>query len=484
MTNNTSDNPATDGNDTISGTSQNDGLTGAFGDDSITGNGGDDVLSGDQGITGTWHFETFDFNFSSSAGQAFDIESGTRTGAGYVSDFDESALTNSVRGTTGNPSDFGVIYTSTLDVVAGGTYTFSTRSDDGSTIQIFDGDGNALDFNNQTGGVLDYMNNDFHQGPTTRSGTVELDPNTTYTIQVRYWENAGGDELSATVSGPDTGNVSEDLTTSDMIGDPPGPDYSVTGVPLGAAGDDTIIGGGGNDSISGDGGDDVLYGDDAGAVAGSDPWSFEYYDLTPGQYSTLADAGFTLNGGRDNANGATQTGQTSTITPGDFDTGDDFALKFTSDMTVTTGGTYTFTTSSDDGSKLFVNGVEVVANDGLHGTQTRTGDITLGPGTHTIEIVYFENNGQTTLSGTVSGPDTGGSATDLATYSELNPLPVVPGNDTIDGGDGDDTITGEEGDDLVTGGDGDDVFVYADGDGADTITDFNIGNSGAIDDGD
>ena len=502
MAQNTSNNPATDGDDTISGTGQNDGLSGAYGNDSITGNNGDDVLSGDQGITGSWHFETFDRNFSSSSGQAFDIESGTRTGAGYVSDFDESALTNSIRGTSGNPQDFGVVYTSSINVTSGGTYTFSTTSDDGSTLQIFDDNGDPLTFDNQTGGQLPYMNNDFHQASTTRSGTVELDPNTTYTIQIRYWENGGQDNLSATVQGPDTGGVSEDLLTTAMLGDPPPPSYSVTGVPLGAEGDDTIAGGGGNDSITGDGGNDVLYGDDAGGTVTADAWSFEYYDLTPGSYGNLDDAGFSLNGGRDNAFAPTQTGQTSSITPGDYDTGDDFALKFSSEMTVTTGGLYTFTTSSDDGSKLFVNGVETVTNDGLHGTQTRTGDITLGPGTHTIEIVYFENNGAATLSGTISGPDTGNSAQDLASYSELNALPSVAGNDTLLGGDGDDQLFGEEGDDslsgdagddTLTGGAGDDVlaggsgnddFIYTAGDGADTITDFNVGNTGALDDGD
>ena len=67
MANNTSNNPATEGDDTITGTSQEDGLTGGHGSDDVSGGDGDDVLRGDQGITGTWHFETFDYNFSSSA---------------------------------------------------------------------------------------------------------------------------------------------------------------------------------------------------------------------------------------------------------------------------------------------------------------------------------------------------------------------------------------------------------------------------------
>ena len=49
---------------------------------------------------------------------------------------------------------------------------------------------------------------------------------------------------------------------------------------------------------------------------------------------------------------------------------------------------------------------------------------------------------------------------------------------------GADSIDGGAGDDSLTGGAGDDVFVYAASDGSDTITDFNTGNSGTLEDGD
>ncbi|MGH1578399.1 Hint domain-containing protein [Planktotalea sp.] len=262
MATNTNTNPGTQDDQTVNGTATEDTLTGALGDDTISGGAGNDVLAGDGPVEGAWHFETYDRNFGSSAGQAFDIETAgsTRTGSGYVTDFNEGGLTNTVRGTSGNPEDFGVIYTSTLNTVAGGTYRFTTASDDGSTLQLFDSSGNPVQFANQTGGTLDYLNNDFHQGTTSRFGDAILDPNEIYTIQIRYWENLGGDTLSATVNGPDTGGATQNLLTSPMIGMPPDPDYSVTGVPFGVEGDDSIDGGAGDDTIEGNGGDDTLIG--------------------------------------------------------------------------------------------------------------------------------------------------------------------------------------------------------------------------------
>jgi hypothetical protein len=274
MAENNNTNPATAGDQTITSSTGDDSLTGGFGNDIINGQGGDDILHGDTGVPGSWHYETYDYDFIRGHGQAFDIEDGTRTASGYVSDFNEGGLTNTIRGTTAAPDDFGVIYTSTLNVTTGGTYRLTTASDDGSTIQIFDSAGNPVSFNNQTGGTLDHLNNDFHQGTTSRWGDAVLNSGETYTIQIRYWENQGGDALSGTITGPDTTGT-ENLLTTDMIGVPPGPEYSVTGVPAGVEGNDSLDGGAGNDTISVDGGtgDDTVAGGD-----GDDVFVFEAGD--------------------------------------------------------------------------------------------------------------------------------------------------------------------------------------------------------------
>ncbi|MEL6592082.1 MAG: PA14 domain-containing protein, partial [Bacteroidota bacterium] len=55
-------------------------------------------------------------------------------------------------------------------------------------------------------------------------------------------------------------------------------------------------------------------------------------------------------------------------------------------------GLYTFYTTSDDGSKLWINGQEVVNNDGLHGARERSGQINLTAGLHAVEIHFFEKS--------------------------------------------------------------------------------------------
>ena len=83
---------------------------------------------------------------------------------------------------------------------------------------------------------------------------------------------------------------------------------------------------------------------------------------------------------------------------------DDFGFRFTTTMTLATGGNYTFYTTSDDGSQLFVNGTMVVNNDGLHGPQERSGSINLAAGEHNLVVTFFERTIGQTLSVQYAGP--------------------------------------------------------------------------------
>ncbi len=495
MADNSSDNPATEGNQTITGSGASDQLSGGFGNDTITGGTGDDVLRGDGPISGFWHFETFDYNFSSAAGQAFDFgdDSSERTGSGYVTDFNEGQLTNSVRGTTGNPSDFGVIYTSTLEVSAGGTYTFATRSDDGSTVQIFDSLGNPVEFT-QGGSTADFMNNDFHQGPTTRSGEVTLDSNETYTIQVRYWENGGGDFLAVTVDGPDTGGVTTNINDSGMIGVPPGPGYSTTGESAGVEGDDIIDGGNGDDDIDGEGGNDTLSGgadDDtiAGGIGDDIITGGTGDDVIFGDESDDPGAGNEYF----YAGNAYIVGENYNVTgTGDFGFGDVSEMEFTTDPVAvrfldndqTLSGDFgapSNDVSTDATQSIEINGVEydayidftqtfedsggtvytfAVVDVDLNDSDTGANDANLEDGYVLIQIGGPSIPPGTTL--TALGGPTGITPFDYDTL-----IAGLSFDDTVDGGDGNDTIQGGRGEDAITVGVGD---TATGGDDADTFT--------------
>ncbi len=314
--------------------------------------------------------------------------------------------------------------------------------------------------------------NSFTASSTTQTNWVLLDPDTGDILDL-IETPANGSTQTFDSAGADTllGGLGDDILSGD-IGDD-----TIDG----GEGDDTARGGSGDDTVSGGAGNDIIYGDNAGSGGSStDPWLYEYYDLDPtGNPTNLAQAGFTENGGRDHSGTPTATGVASSITPTDYDTLNDYALKFTSELSITTGGTYTFETSSDDGSKVFLNGVEVVDNDGLHATSTASGTITLPPGEHLLEIIFFENNGLNTLSGTISGPDTGGTPSDLASFPALTQPGSggIGGDDTLFGNEGDDTIFGQAGEDIIDGGLGADTIFG--GDDADYI----IAGSGDIIDG-
>jgi hypothetical protein len=69
------------------------------------------------------------------------------------------------------------------------------------------------------------------------------------------------------------------------------------------------------------------------------------------------------------------------------------AVRFTGNFYAFTGGDYTFTTRSDDGSMLFVDGQAVVISNVDQGMTTKAGLITLTPGVHALTVGFNENGG-------------------------------------------------------------------------------------------
>jgi putative heme-binding domain-containing protein len=84
---------------------------------------------------------------------------------------------------------------------------------------------------------------------------------------------------------------------------------------------------------------------------------------------------------------------------------DDFALRFTGNITVPTSGKYSFFIASDDGSRIYLNDQLLVNNDGLHGMVERSANIDLTAGSHKLVVTYFDNGGGDGLQVAWSGPN-------------------------------------------------------------------------------
>jgi hypothetical protein len=81
-----------------------------------------------------------------------------------------------------------------------------------------------------------------------------------------------------------------------------------------------------------------------------------------------------------------------------------FAARFTAKLQVPAAGTWTFATTSDDNSQLFINGSMVVNNDFVQGMTRRTGTIVLTAGTHDIEVRWLQGVTDHGLIAEWSGP--------------------------------------------------------------------------------
>ncbi len=54
-------------------------------------------------------------------------------------------------------------------------------------------------------------------------------------------------------------------------------------------------------------------------------------------------------------------------------------------------GKYTLFLNSDDGSRAFVDGVQIVDNSGTHATQEKSGEVELKAGAHDLKVEFIEN---------------------------------------------------------------------------------------------
>jgi hypothetical protein len=83
---------------------------------------------------------------------------------------------------------------------------------------------------------------------------------------------------------------------------------------------------------------------------------------------------------------------------------DAFATRQSASLLVAQAGAYTFHIESDDGSRLYIDGKQLIDNDGLHGMVSKSGRVTLDAGLHQIVVTYFDNGGGDGLAVSWEGP--------------------------------------------------------------------------------
>lgn len=80
----------------------------------------------------------------------------------------------------------------------------------------------------------------------------------------------------------------------------------------------------------------------------------------------------------------------------------DFAMVFEGYFLATRDDAYTFSLNSDDGTRMWIHGEQLIENDGVHGMVERSGSLALEAGYHPIRIEYFQGIGGSGLEFDVS----------------------------------------------------------------------------------
>ncbi|UWR21182.1 Hint domain-containing protein [Sulfitobacter sp. S190] len=471
------------GDDTLTNSDGDDSLVGGTGDDSIVATGGNDTLEGEAG-NDTLIGGADDDRLVGGAG-ADSMDGGEDADVFVIEDSFGNDTILGGEGVTSSSDSDTIVGLTTSDIAVtfsgdeAGTFTDGTDTISFSEIEnIFTGDGDDLidAFNDGVGvGLFGFA------GEDTIIGGGGAD----YIEGGDGADQIDGDQGDDTVFGGEGGDSLFGWTGNDSIEGGAGDDLI-----QGQFGDDTIDGGTGSDMIQisanadtdtivgGDEGGEtdtldfvgstavnvLLTGDEAGTYASTSGTAdgifseIEFIDGTSGQDTIDARAdgsGLGIDAGNND----------DTVMGGD---GADLILGQGGNDSLT-GGAGGDTIAGGDGDDYIEGG----AGDDV---------LTTGEGQDTL----LGGDGDDTLSNS-AGDDSlvGGAGNDsiTATLGD-DTLEGGDGNDTLDGGADDDRLEGGAGDDLITGGTGDDTFVYAAGDGSDTITDFNTGNTGTLDDGD
>ena len=321
---------------------------------------------------------------------------------------------------------FGFVWQGFIRVPVAGTYKFETYSDDGSALWLAPYDAS----------VTPLVNNDGLHGGQYAAGTVTLQPGV-YPISANFFEQGGGQimQLYWTCSAL-YGDNNRHLITDNYFSD----NYTQTGTvplaPLNLSAQVLAF-----DKIN------LTWTDNSNnetsfevyrAASASGPFQIvatlnanttSYTDTSLSASSTYY---YKVNAVNANGNSAasglkysyyegtwnnlpdfnsltpTKTGTLSNISLSPANSTIHYAFKYEGYINGPSDGSYTFYTTSDDGSKLYIDGFDpsnmVVNNDYLQSPTERSGTITLTKGVHPVYITFFQKEGGAALSTAYAGP--------------------------------------------------------------------------------
>lgn len=279
------------------------------------------------------------------------------------------------------------IATGTSDVVdlnvSGQTETFALRFNNQITVnsagsysfKLVSDDGSRLLINGQT--VIDH---DGLHAATPKLGQIFLNPGI-HNLTLEYFEKGGGEALS--LSYRTEGGAFRPVPASGVL-------------------NSTIL----------------------------DPTKQFSYQLYQGEFNQLPDFGVLT---------PVETGLTDAIGLDFVKDSDTFALVFTKQVTISTAGNYAFKLSSDDGSRLYLNNTLVIDHDGLHGNESKEGEIYLTAGSYDLRVEYFEQYGGQSLS--VDYKAEGGVFNAIPESGVLVSATLAPDDGGVVGDDGGGTFT-------------------------------------------
>ncbi len=271
----------------------------------------------------------------------------------------QGTVSNYTLGVRQKDDRYGIVFTGSIQINTSGNYTFYTTSDDGSNLYI---DGKKV------------VDNDGNHGPQERGGSVSLSKGR-HAIEVHFIERTVGEMLEVRYAGPGVSKqkIPNGVLFTDGSVSPSDPNPEPAPKPKPKP-------------------EPAPKPEPTPPTTSENGLRYRYYE---GSWPYIPNF---------SAQKVLKQGTVSNYTLGVRQKDDRYGIVFTGSIQINTSGNYTFYTTSDDGSNLYIDGKKVVDNDGNHGPQERGGSVSLSKGRHAIEVHFIERTVGEMLEVRYAGP--------------------------------------------------------------------------------